>query len=68
MSRKSKNSTDGLVRIYVRPETAYHLNRMLAQSNSLKYPGQIVDKILRTIMAEEKEVKKRGEKYYDRSK
>lgn len=64
---KVKSSTEGLVRIYVKPETAYHLNQMLLQSPSLKYPGQVVDKILRTIMIERESLKKRC-KCYDRNR
>lgn len=62
MSKKRKSPVDNLVKIYVRPETAYHLNQMLAQSPSLKYPGQVVDKILRTIMTE-REAAKEGGRY-----
>lgn len=53
---KKKHRKNDLVRIYVRPETVYHLNKMVAQSNSLRFPGQVVDKIIRT-MAIEREIK-----------
>lgn len=51
MSKKKNLNSKNLVRIYVRPETAYHLNNMVVQSNTLKYPGQAVDKIIRTILS-----------------
>lgn len=53
---KKKHRKDDLVRIYVRPETAYHLNKMMLQSKGLRFPGQVVDKIIRT-MAIEREIK-----------
>lgn len=56
--RKKKYYKDDLVRIYVRPETAYHLNKMVAQSKTLKYPGQAVDKIVRTMAIESSEIRK----------
>lgn len=46
--------TKNLVKIYVTPETAYHLNQMLFQSKGLKYPGQVVDKLVRSLMIERK--------------
>lgn len=49
MSSKGKGTKD-LVKIYVTPETYYHLNQMMLQSKSLKYPGQVVDKIIRSMM------------------
>ena len=51
--KREKDKRD-LVKIYVTPQTAYHLNRMLAQSKSLRYPGQVVDKIIRTMAIEDK--------------
>lgn len=55
---KKKHHKDDLVRIYVRPETAYHLNKIVAQSKTLKYPGQAVDKIIRTMAIESSQIRK----------
>lgn len=51
---KKKHRKNDLVRIYVRPETAYHLYKIVSQSKTLKYPGQAVDKIIRAMATEEK--------------
>lgn len=44
---KKKSRKDELVRIYVRPETYYHLTKMMLVSH-LRFPGQVVDKLIRT--------------------
>lgn len=51
-TRNRIKGTEGLVKIYVTPETAYHLNQMLFQSKGLKYPGEVVDKLIRSMMIE----------------
>lgn len=58
--RDRQSGTKNLVKIYVTPETAYHLNEMMFQSKVLKYPGQVVDKIVRSIVTERK-YRRKGE-------
>ena len=47
---KQRQDKRNKVRIYIHTETFYHLCRMAAESG-LKHPGNVVDKIIRNMMA-----------------
>lgn len=46
-----KTKTKDLRKILVRPQTLYHL-QVMAMQEGMKYPGQVVDKLVRCMREE----------------
>ena len=50
---KQRQDKRNKIRIYIQPETFYHLCRMAAE-NGMKHPGNVVDKLVRSMIATER--------------
>lgn len=50
---KQRQDKRNKIRIYIQPETFYHLCRMAAE-NGMKHPGNVVDKLVRSMIAKER--------------